>query len=161
MGVVEGGTDVGARTIPVAVLGLLLVTLATSSALAQGSAGGSVGDTEKTLSGNRGAAPQRAAAHAKAEPRRETAAPKETAGGGSRCQSLVGSWSFSNGVGVLFKPGGGLSSTTGDGGSWTCENGMVAAHWARWTDHYLVASDGVHITGNSGFLNGALTAIKN
>ncbi len=125
---------------------------ANASALAQGSAGGAVGDTEKTLSGNRGAA-----APAKAEPR----APKEAASGGARCQSLVGSWSFSNGVGVLFKPGGGLSSTTGDGGSWTCENGMVAAHWARWTDHYLVAADGTHITGNSGLMNIALTAIKN
>lgn len=151
-----------ARTITVAVLGLLLASFATSSALAQGSAGGSVGDTEKTLSGNRGtAAPRAAATHSKTEPLRETAAPKEAASGGSRCQSLLGSWSFSNGVGVLFKPGGGLSSTTGDGGSWTCSNGMVAAHWARWTDHYLVASDGVHITGNSGLMNFALTAIKN
>ena len=62
---------------------------------------------------------------------------------------------------MLFKPGGGLSSTTGDGGSWTCKNGMVAAHWARWTDHYLVSSDGAHITGNSGLMNMALTATKN
>ncbi len=74
---------------------------------------------------------------------------------------LLGSWSFSNGVGVMFKPGGGLSSTTGDGGTWSCDNGMVAAHWGHWTDHYLVSSDGAHITGNSGLLNAALTATKN
>ena len=81
---------------------------------------------------------------------------------GSRCRMLLGSWSFSNGVGVVFKAGGGLSSTLGDSGTWSCDNGMVAAHWVgHWTDHYLVSSDGAHITGNSGLLNAALTATKN
>lgn len=159
------------RAIGIAMLGLLLAGFdPDSSALAQaGSAGGSVGDTEKTLSGERSAGAPRApaAAQPKAERRNATAArgnaapPAETAAAGSRCQMLLGSWSFSNGVGVVFKAGGDLSSTTGDGGRWTCDNGMVAAHWAHWTDHYLVSSDGAHITGNSGLLNFGLTATKN
>ena len=99
--------------------------------------------------------------HYKPGHRAPAAPPKEAAAGNSRCQMLLGSWSFSNGVGVMFKPGGGLSSTTGDGGTWSCDNGMVAAHWPHWTDHYLVSSDGAHITGNSGLLNAALTATKN
>jgi hypothetical protein len=141
-----------------------------SSVLAQsGSVGGSVGPSEKTLSGERSAvkpaapAPHRptAARRTEPEPRAPAAAPKEAAAGSSRCQMLVGNWSFSNGVGVVFKPGGGLSSTTGDGGTWSCDNGMVAAHWPHWTDHYLVSSDGAHITGNSGLLNFGLTATKN
>jgi hypothetical protein len=141
-----------------------------SPALAQsGSVGGSVGPSEKTLSGERSAvepaapAPHRPTPARRAEPehRAPAAAPKEAAAGSSRCRMLVGNWSFSNGVGVVFKPGGGLSSTTGDGGTWSCDNGMVAAHWPHWTDHYLVSSDGAHITGNSGLLNLGLTATKN
>ena len=158
------------RATAIVMLGLLLATLeATSSALAQsGSVGGSVGPSEKTLSGERSAAEPAAPAPHHPIPARRTepehrapAPPKEAAAGSSRCQMLLGSWSFSNGVGVMFKPGGGLSSTTGDGGTWSCDNGMVAAHWPHWTDHYLVSSDGAHITGNSGLLNAALTATKN
>ena len=159
------------RVTAIAMLGLSLAIFeANSPALAQsGSAGGSVGPSEKTLSGERSAAepaasgPHRPTPARRTEPEHRTpaAVPKEVAAGSSRCQMLLGSWSFSNGVGVMFKPGGGLSSTTGDGGTWSCDNGMVAAHWPHWTDHYLVSSDGAHITGNSGLLNAALTATKN
>jgi hypothetical protein len=158
-------------SLAIAMLALLLAGFGTnSSARAQaGSIGGSVGPTEKTLSGERSAVAPRAPAAAQPKAERRNAAagrgnaavPVEAAAAGSRCQMLVGSWSFSNGVGVVFKAGGDLSSTTGDGGRWTCDNGMVAAHWPRWTDHYLVSSDGAHITGNSGLLNFGLTATKN
>jgi hypothetical protein len=159
------------RVTAIAMLGLSLAIFeANSPALAQsGSAGGSVGPSEKTISGERSAmepaapAPHHPAPARRTEPehRAPAAAPKEAAAGNSRCHMLLGSWSFSNGVGVMFKPGGGLSSTTGDGGTWSCDNGMIAAHRPHWTDHYLVSSDGAHITGNSGLLNFGLTATKN
>ena len=147
------------------VLGLLLVNF---SALAQaGSTGGSVGPSEKTLSGDRNAIEPAAPVPHRPNGQRtdtapggRTASPKEPAAS-PRCQMLLGSWSFSNGVGVVFKPGGAMSSTKGDDGTWSCTNGAVQAHWAHWTDRYLVSSDGAHITGNSGLLNLALTATKN
>ena len=116
-------TDGHGRAIGIAMLALLLTSLVTnSSARAQaGSIGGSVGPTEKTLSGERSAVAPPAAAQPKAERRSATAnrgnaaPPAETAAAGSRCQMLLGSWSFSNGVGVVFKAGGDLSSTAADG----------------------------------------------
>jgi hypothetical protein len=153
----------------VAVLTLLLASFGgISSALAQGgSIGGSVGPSEKTLSGDRNAAAPAAPAtrrpnrrRTETEPGARMTSPKEPAAS-SRCQMVLGSWAFSNGVGVVFKAGGAMSSTKGDDGTWSCSNGMVQAHWAHWTDHYLVSPDGAHITGNSGLLNMALTATKN
>jgi hypothetical protein len=76
-------------------------------------------------------------------------------------KGLVGDWTFSNGIGVVFNAGGNLSSTNNDVGKWTCERGMVAAHWRKWTDHYVISSNGAHMAGNSGLLNIALTATKN
>jgi hypothetical protein len=61
----------------------------------------------------------------------------------------------------MFKTGGDMSATNNDTGRWTCDGGMVAAHWSHWTDHYVIASDGTRMSGNSGLLNMALTATKN
>jgi hypothetical protein len=127
-----------------------------SSALAQaGSVGGSIGKQDKSISGGEDAERPRAAPLSK----RSAAGTQET----TPCKGLVGTWSFSNGVGVAFKAGGGLSSTNNDLGKWTCEGGMVAAHWRTHTDHYVISSDGAHMSGNSGWLNLniALTATKN
>ena len=148
----------------IAVLGLL--TVFESDMLAQsGSIGGSVGDTNKTLSGERATGP-----NAPARPRPKTEQSTEKANrtavqppedSVSGCKGLLGTWTFSNGIGVMFKAGGELSATNRDAGRWTCDGGMVAAHWSKWTDHYVISSDGAHISGNSGVLNIGLTATKN
>ena len=146
---------------------LLAAVIANSSALAQaGSTGGSVGLSEKTLSGDRNAAEptppvQRRPSKRRTDTEPARSAPSKAQASGSLCQMVIGTWSFSNGVGVVFKPGGAMSSTKGDDGTWSCSKGMVQARWAHWTDHYMVASDGAHITGNSGLLNIGLTATKN
>lgn len=125
-----------------------------SSALAQGgSVGGTIGKQDKSISGGEETSRPRAAPL----PKRSAEKARET----SSCKGLVGSWTFSNGIGVVFKAGGDLSSTHDDGGKWTCEGGMVAARWRKWTDHYVISSDGAHMSGNSGLLNMALTATKN
>ena len=123
-------------------------------ALAQaGSVGGTIGKQDKSISG--GEEPDRP--RTAPVPRRSAGKTQET----PPCKALVGAWTFSNGIGVVFKAGGNLLSTNNDAGRWTCEGGMVAAHWQKWTDHYVISSDGVHMSGNSGLLNIALTATKN
>jgi hypothetical protein len=158
------------KSIGIAILALLLAAPANgSSALAQaGSTGGIIGKTDKTLSGERATerlAPARP--HPKTQRpiekggRSTVQLPGESATGSSPCKGLMGAWTFSNGISVVFKPGGNMSSTNNDAGKWTCENGMVAAHWSKWTDHYVMSSDGARMSGNSGLLNIALTATKN
>jgi hypothetical protein len=156
------------KSLGIAMLGLLLAAFENDSLAQSGSTGGTVGDINKTLSGERATAP-----NAPARPRPKTERPNET---GSRttvqspgesvsesspCKRLLGAWTFSNGIGVLFKAGGELSATNGDAGSWTCDSGMIAARWSKWTDHYVISADGAHLSGNSGVLNMALTATKN
>jgi hypothetical protein len=125
-----------------------------SAALAQaGSVGGSIGKRDKSISGGEEVDGRRAAPPSK----QPVAKMQET----TSCKGLPGTWTFSNGIGVAFKAGGGLLATNDDVGKWTCEGSRVAAHWRKWTDHYVISSDGTHMSGNSGLLNMALTATKN
>lgn len=152
------------------VLAVLLLFAAGSLAFGQaGSTGGTIGKKNKSVSGEESAAGPDAAArpHPKTErpiqkrSRANVPLPGESATEGSLCEAVVGNWTFSNRIGVVFNAGGNLSATNGDAGKWTCKSGMVTARWKKWTDHYVVSSDRAHMSGNSGLFNFALTATKN
>ena len=136
-------------------LALSHLALASSSPVhAQaGSVGGSIGKQDKSISGGEDVDRPQVAPHSKPLVAKAQETPP--------CKKVVGTWAFSNGIGVVFRAGGDLSSTNSDVGRWTCKDGMVAAHWQKWTDHYVISSDGIHMSGNSGLLNVALTATKN
>ena len=150
-------------------LAILLFFAGGSLALGQaGSTGGTIGKTDKSVGGESAAGPDAPARpHPKTERptekrnRTNVQLPGDSAAESSLCKALVGTWTFSNGIGVVFKAGGDLSATNADVGKWTCNSGMVAAHWRRWTDHYVVSSDRAHLSENSGLFNAALTATKN
>jgi hypothetical protein len=152
------------------ILAILLLFAVGSLAFGQaGSTGGTIGNTNKSVSGEEGAAGPDAAArpHPKSERplekrnRTNVPPPGGSATERSLCEAVVGNWTFSNRIGVVFKAGGDLSATNGDVGKWTCKSGMVTARWRKWTDHYVVSSDRAHMSGNSGLLNFALSATKN
>jgi hypothetical protein len=81
------------RRTTIAVLGVLLVAFGTGAARAQsGSAGGSIGNDEKSLSGSRSVEPERPARRSKPEaeePRRSTS---RRSGGGGGGGNFDGAW---------------------------------------------------------------------
>jgi hypothetical protein len=149
------------KPLGIAMLSLLLAAFANDlSVLAQsGSTGGTIGNIDKSLSGESPTEP-RVPARPR-EGRTTVQSSEKSASGSLPCQKLLGAWTFSNGIGVVFKAGGDMSATNSGVGRWTCDGGMVAAHWSSWTDHYVISSDGTRMSGNSGLLNIALTATKN
>jgi hypothetical protein len=151
-------------------LAVLIFLAGSSLALGQaGSTGGSIGKTDKSVSGE--TAPEKQTqpksrskgqrTNEKANSNSAASSSTKSPSGATPCERLLGSWTFSNGIGVVFKADGGTVATNDDEGKWTCDSGMVTAQWSKWTDHYVISSDGAHISGTSGLLGMALTAIKN
>jgi hypothetical protein len=142
-----------------------------SLALGQaGSTGGSIGKTDKSVSGGEAAPEKQTQTKSRSKGQRTNekgnsdtvvSSSTKSPSAGTPCERLLGTWTFSNGIGVVFKADGGTVATNNDEGRWTCDSSMVTAHWSKWTDHYVISSDGAHISGTSGLLGIALTAVKN
>jgi hypothetical protein len=141
------------------VAGILLGLCISTSVLAQaGSTGGSVGKTDKSVSGD---APQRKIRPEKSDLGKRPATSSASSDvPASPCLNAVGTWTFSNGISVVHKAWGAAAGSNGDSGDWSCAGSMITVHWANWTDHYAISSQGRRLSGTSGFLNMSLTAEK-
>ena len=103
-----------------------------------GSTGGSIGKTDKSISGGEEANQPRATPH----PKRE-AGPQQTSSSNS-C-ALVGTWSWYRGLTEMtFLPGGTMRSSVGSVGStWTCTGKRTARSIASGNkEQYAIAQDG-------------------
>lgn len=134
-------------------------------ALAQaGSTGGTVGNTDKSVSGgDEQKAPPRA--NLRQSPRTFPAQVKpagdrrET---GSPCGRLVGTWKWFNGVDVVFKANGTAEATNGDTSKWVCDGGMYRVTWKSFgqTDRITLAPDGQTLSGTSSLLGIAVSGTR-
>jgi hypothetical protein len=121
-----------------------------SSALAQaGSTGGTIGKTEKSISGSEDTDRPRAAPLAK----RPAAKEQETSSGGS-CGRIVGRWSwYLNLTESVFHKDGTAGHSSGATGRWSCTGGTVSVVWGDWgnarTDRIAVSPDGNTISVDS------------
>jgi hypothetical protein len=115
-------------------------------ALAQsGSLGGTVGKTNKSVSGDLQSKANRHAPSPNIETR--------------RCEKAAGNWTFSNGVDVAIKPDGSATSN-GFSASWTCHGGQITMRWPAFTDHYSILADGNTLSGISGLGGASLSATR-
>jgi hypothetical protein len=132
---------------------LVIATLlgADRIALAQaGSVGGTIGKTDKSISGG-------VNVEGHASPKRE-AAPKRsvntkignknaTHGG---CQRIIGTWTWFFGTTTVFSSGGSASNSSGLTSTWRCAGGVVVALWSHGiTDRITISSDGNRLSVSS------------
>jgi hypothetical protein len=125
----------------VAVLTVLAITAAPRASFAQaGSTGGTIGKTDKSLSGDAGSGshqPQQA------EPSRHSAAGKKPAG--NSCQKIVGTWAWQYPYGaseVVFNADGSGRNPLLTA-KWTCAGGGAIIRWSHGTaDHVSISGDG-------------------
>jgi hypothetical protein len=114
----------------------LLIANVPASALAQGSAGGSIGKQGKSASGETTEAP---APPARSKTRRTSA--RDERDGDSPCRGLAGRWSWSTGGETTIRSSGTLSK--GDlNGTWTCKDGQVVIRWSHGYTDRLEFNDG-------------------
>jgi hypothetical protein len=120
-----------------------------------GSTGGAIGKQGKSVSGGEEQSPQRAT------PGRPVIPANPTPGtAANRCTHALGVWAFNNGIDVVLKNRETASATNGDSGTWSCDSGIVTVKWRGHADRYTISSNGTQITGISGFMGMALSAVK-
>lgn len=142
-----------------ALLGALAVVASTYiAAFAQaGSTGGTLGNTDKSISGERQEEPSSQPKSREAKPR---AAPKEPrnalASRNTGCQGIVGTWAWHYVLGTtetVFNSDGTGTSSTGLTNSWVCSGSLVTIKWSHgFTDRAEISRDGrsLSITNNTG-----------
>ncbi len=141
-------------------ISLALLIISPSTAVAQsGSTGGAIGKQYKSISGGEEgpAARPRRAPKQSVRPRTQDKRVRQTT---SACARMAGVWAFNNGLDVVMKSDGTAAGTNGDTGTWTCDAGMATVRWRRHTDRYTVSSDGNRLTGRSGVMGMALSAVR-
>jgi hypothetical protein len=146
-------------------LGIALSAAGAFAAFAQaGSTGGTLGNTDKSISGDR-------EEHRHSEERSEEPPqqrhiprpvpfpPKDTAAGArdSSCKDIVGTWKWYLGViEVTFLANGSGHTTVGDVGTWKCNGTSVSATWSNGTihDRYSLSRDGNSLFATSSWGGG-------
>ena len=123
-------------------LGIALSATGASGAFAQaGSTGGTIGKTDKSISGDR-----EEPRHERAEPRKKPA-PKETShtASGSSCRNIVGTWKWYLGLSqTTYLADGTSRSTFGTTGTWQCAGNGISGEWSNGSikEHYVLSPDG-------------------
>ena len=127
-----------------------------TAALAQaGSAGGTIGKQDKSVSGG----DDHTVHHNSQSIRRSTSAPSES----ESCGSIRGSWRW---VGVItteviFNSDHSIDDTSSHHGSWTCSGGLVVISWTNgYVDHLGISKDHSRLTGNAGLMGAPITATR-
>lgn len=119
--------------------------------LQPGSTGGTIGKTDKEISGGEETEPQ-------GRPKREAPArhPATTERSPdaypSSCGKMVGVWSwFLNGNVTFRSDGTVVQSQSGLTGTWSCHSGHVVISWSHgFTDRLTLSSEGTHLEGTNG-----------
>lgn len=118
------------------------LTIGDPPALAQGSTGGTLGKTDRTLSGEK-PGPE------KSPGSKRSKQPGQAEAG---CAKVAGSWTGSIGEFYILKPDRTASHPTASG-SWSCKDGRFVVRWSSgYVDTGTVSRDGkqINITNNLG-----------
>jgi len=134
------------RLVAAALISVVPGSLAfTADAFAQaGSAGGTIGKTDKSVSGD-DQAPS-------ARPEPKSRKPGAAAGNvtTSSCSRMLGNWSWFNYPTVVINPDG-TAPAPPFSATWTCKNNSVVMHWNHgYTDRLTPSRDGTHLEGTNG-----------
>lgn len=111
-----------------------------------GSIGGTIGKTDKSVSGTDQAPLTRPAPKVRKQadvPRNITA---------SSCSKMPGNWSWFTGVTAVIRADG--TATAGRySATWSCQNDAVVMHWSHgYTDRLRLLRDGTRLEGTNGFI---------
>jgi hypothetical protein len=137
------------RTFTCAAIMLAAVALSApfaGTAFAQaGSTGGTLGQTDKSVSGQRNTEPEQPPTRASRGAHRPTAEKSPAIS----CQKVLGTWDWFVGPSVTFKEDG-----TGGNGiftfTWTCSSGNYVLTWSHgYTDRIKLSADGKNLDGKN------------
>jgi hypothetical protein len=116
-----------------------------ATAFAQaGSTGGTLGNTDKSISGDRREEPS---------PRQKPQEPKphaaRKADTGSSCAKIAGSWKWGDII-IAIKSDGTAHHAIAGSGTWTCNDRQYVFSWSNGiTDHVTLSADGNSLSGSN------------
>jgi hypothetical protein len=156
-GVITMGLSMRPAVTPSAVAilcAIVALPLTNHVALAQaGSAGGSVGKQDKSVSGASGSA---------VAPPKKNTVPSAASQSPikSSCRNVVGEWKWYHGlIVVTFSADGVLRNTLPDHGTWTCAGGVLSGVWDTGVkEQYTLSPDGNSLLVNSSWGGGVTFA---
>lgn len=128
----------------VGIICLIALPATDRMALAQaGSTGGTIGKTDKSVSGG----------DKETEPQRSIRSSKARTTEASSCAKLAGVWSWFTNGDVTFKTNGSfVQPQVSLSGNWTCKNDYVVMIWSHgYTDRLTLSRNGTHLEGTNGF----------
>jgi hypothetical protein len=137
-----------------AIVGMLVTALMAASIHATafaraGSTGGTLGNTDKSISGERREepSPRQKPREPKPHAAPKTDAPNKRAS--SSCGKIAGSWKW-GGVMIAIKIDGTAQHAIGGGGTWTCNDRQYVFSWSNGiTDHVTLSADGNSLSGSN------------
>jgi hypothetical protein len=137
------------RALACAAIALVTIAVSGPTAFGQaGSTGGTLGNTDKSISGERREEPTAP----KSRPHRSASAPAEGTSKSSGCGNVVGTYKWVLGGTTVIKANGTTTHSTGPQGKWTCANGQVTIVWNNgFIDHLTPTPSGFSVlTTNTG-----------
>jgi hypothetical protein len=115
-----------------------------------GSTGGTLGNTDKSISGERREEPSTQPKSREPKPHAARKASENASAARSGCQRIVGTWKWGLGFTVIIKSDGTAHHSGGGDGTWTCQNGRYAFVWSIGiTDHVSLSADGNSVVGSN------------
>jgi hypothetical protein len=139
-------------------LAVALSAVGASGAFAQaGSTGGTLGNTDKSISGERREEPPTQHKSRELKPRAARKADTPEASGetrGSSCNRIVGTWKMILDIVINIRSNGTASSANGLTATWTCKEGRYNVVWSNgFTDHVTISADGnsADVVNNIGY----------
>jgi hypothetical protein len=122
-------------------IGILASCVGTAAFAQAGSVGGTIGNTDKSVSGGT----ETEQARRRPKPPRPTSA--------TSCQKIVGTWAWNGGTETVFRQDGSGQHNLGSTSRWTCGGGRAVARWNNgYVDRISISSDGnsLLVTNNQG-----------
>ena len=133
-----------------AALGIALSAAGTSGAFAQaGSAGGTIGKSDKSISGGREEHQRSRGQRREQVPAPHHASRAEPNNAG--CQRVVGTWNWFLGGDTVFYGDRTGRSASGPTFTWTCSGDSYVLTWSHgFVDHLRISPDGKRLDGSNG-----------
>ena len=137
-----------------AALSIALSAAGASGAFAQaGSTGGTLGNTDKSISGERQEGPSSQQKSPAAKPRATPKAPRgEQDAKHASCRDIIGRWSWVVGTVTTFNGDGTATNNAGFTAKWICADGVVVVTWNHGVTNKVEISrdrNGLTIDGGS------------
>jgi hypothetical protein len=148
LGSLKEMTMMGRRVLQVS-LALAMFSVPCFAQVQPGSAGGSVGKIDKSVSG--GEEPQ-TPPPARAAPKPSNATPAKHAEESGGCGRIAGTWTWSNNLDVVVKSNRTADATNGGHAVLTCDSGMYVFNWNSGNaTRMTLAADGRRLSGMGSF----------